>query len=201
MAKSFDKVSFLQHLGDGIRARTPLSTPSMAGRPTPTFAKAEEQDLSGTIPWQIPNQSSGEEKEKSATASSLGHAELQQAVVSHAVEVAHHLHHHLHHQPPPTAQYHSYPAPCLAPPAQMVYPDNCVHAVYREESCRAPPAASIRTRACLDGQAAASPASRHQQPAELDSSQEEERFNAGLKRMVTRAELHRADSKRRHHRH
>ena len=62
---------------------------------------------------------------------SLHALSLQQAVVSHAMEVAHHLHHHLHHQPPPFHS-HPYPAPCLAPPTQMVYPDDCVHTVYHE---------------------------------------------------------------------
>ena len=46
-----------------------------------------------------------------------------------------------------------------------------------------------------DGTASPMPSFQRDDPGTNDSDYEEERFNAGMKRMITRAELHRNNSK------
>ena len=122
----------------------------------------------------------------------------------HVVEVAHH-HHHLHLQPAPPAHILMPPPPCLVSPAPQMYVDDCARFFPDERRCQAKATATgDRARASRDGEAAASSAPSRQQvnlEEDLylsDSDEEEKKFHSGMRRMVTRAELHRAQHRRRH---
>ena len=178
VAKAFDRVSLVSHLKkeEDLATLSPLPRP---GRPTPTFTD-------DTIPWDISENGRGEGKSEAAKGSHR----------HHVVEVAHHHHHH-HHNPAPSAHHHHH-LPCLVspPPAQMIFVDDCSH--FSDEMGRHAPTAGFRARAFQDGEAAASPAPVSQQQVDLDSSEiEEEKFANGMRKMVARAELHRAQQNRR----
>ena len=122
----------------------------------------------------------------------------------HVVEVAHH-HHHLHLQPAPPAHILMPPPPCLVSPAPQMYVDDCARFFPDERRCQVKATATgDRARASRDGEAAASSAPSRQQvnlEEDLylsDSDEEEKKFHFGMRRMVTRAELHRAQHRRRH---
>ena len=182
--------------GEGSQATN--SNSPRAGRPTPVFSnvKHEDEELSGTIPWAVPvtpKCDKGEDRKKVATASHH----------HHVVEVAHH-HHHLHLQPAPPAHI-LMPPPCLVSPAPQMYVDDCSHFFPDERRCQVNAnAAGDRARASREGEPAASSApGRRQVDLEedlylSDSDEEEKKFHSGMRRMVTRAELHRAQHRRRH---
>ena len=176
--------------GDLAPSTTPIPRP---GRPTPTFAN-------DTIPWDNSGRGRGDSGRETAKGSHLHH-----------VEVAHHHHHH--HIPPAPVHHHHLPSshlpsshlppcpPCLvtSPPAQMIFVDDCARFFTDERTCHAP-TASFRARAVPEREAAASPAPvSQQQVVNLDdSNSEEEKFVSGMRKMVARAELHRAQQDRRH---
>ena len=145
----------------------PPASTAPAGLPKPDFTEVKQESLSGTIPWETPAKPTVKEESGLATAS------------QHPQVLAHH--HHLFHLPPAPRNCSAKMAvsSCLAPvspslPAQMSVwcPDDT-------KDCRFPPTASVS--ACKSADAAA--------PSK-DDSDEEEKFTAGMKRMVTRAELH-----------
>ena len=144
----------------------PPASSAPAGLPKPDFTEVKQESLSGTIPWETPAKLKVKEEPGLAMASQ--HSQVQ----------AHH--HHLFHLPPAPRNCPAQMAvsSCLAPvspslPAQMsVWCDDT-------KDCRFPP--SVDVSACKSTTAAA--------PSK-DDSDEEERFTAGMKRMVTRAELH-----------
>ena len=152
---------------------------AQAGRPLPQFMETKQEELSGTIPWQSPNASRNEEGKKSPKASHL----------HHLVEVAHHHHHLLLHN-----------SPCGAPPlaGQMIYVDDCAN-----------PGSNLRAslnelhihdRQLMDQAGLRNPpqlretsACRHRQRGISQDGEGEEVFNANMRRMITRAELHRLE--------
>ena len=201
VAKAFDKVSLMAHLvKDEEGSQDPNSTTPRAGRPTPVFAdvKDEAEELSGTIPWAVPVKPSPDRSVDGKVAAKASHHH-------HRVEVAHHHHHHL--QPAPSAHLHTHHIPCLAsPPPQMIFVDDCSRFAPDERHCPQP-SAGIRAEVCHGGQTAASPAPVNRQRVDLEedlrlssSEEDEEKFTSGMRRMITRAELHRLhELHRRHH--
>ena len=184
----------MSHLVKGEGDLAPSTTPApRPGRPTPVFAD-------DTIPWDNSGRGRGEGSRETAMGSHLHH-----------VEVAHHHHHHIqpapiphHHQPAPVPHHHHHLPPCppclvTSPPAQMVFVDDCSRFFPDERTCHAP-TASFRARAISEREAAASsaPVSQQQVVNLDDSTSEEEKFVSGMRKMVARAELHRAQQDRRH---
>ena len=202
VAKAFDKVSLMAHLVKEEGSQDPNPTTPRAGRPTPVFTdvKDEAEELSGTIPWAVPVKPSPDRSVDGKVAAKASHHH-------HRVEVAHH-HHHLHLQPAPSAHHHTHHISCLAsPPPQMIFADDCSRFAPDERHCPQP-SAGIRAEVCHGGQTAASPAPVNRQREDIleedlrlsSSEEEEEKFTSGMRRLITRAELHRLhELHRRHH--
>ena len=153
-----------------------------ASRPKPEFSEVQQETLSGTIPWETPAKTKVNDGKDTATASQ--HCEVLANVV-----VQPHHHHHLILPPAPrscTAQMAV--NSCLVPSAtdaSSIQLQNQMP-VWVEDSaqdCRFPP--MVLTH--CDTAAQAAPSYKLPGP---DDSDEEERFTAGMRRMVTRAQLH-----------
>ena len=168
-------MNLLHHLKLAQEEGTVSADSAQAGRPLPQFMETKQEELSGTIPWQSPNASRNEERKKSPKASHL----------HHMVEVAHHHHHLLLHN-----------SPCGAPPlaGQMIYVDDCTGSTLRSGLDEL----HIQDRQLMDQAGLRNPphlrdaaACRHRQRGASQEGEGEEAFNANLRRMITRAELHR----------
>ena len=186
----------MQHLEgmeqDG-RPRTLSDNTSPAGRPVPDLTKVKaEPGLCDTIPWATPASNPGSVKGKSATASQPSELPRQGAELAQVFDHPHC------HAPPPTPSYLQ-GVGFLAPPVPVSVPHQHQVTVWCHQEHPGdglPTLQRINTRGFRHRSVDDTAQVFSNITARPSNEGSEEEFEAGLRRMVTRAELHRLGEKK-----